>query len=527
MKTIPMLAVSLCMISVSACTPRQTPAEPHVNESSAKASNTGSGFEHFITRRGSQLFDGEVPFRFAGLHATELHRIEDDVKSRNSPLGKSDHFKWPTAREQDNWVKSLVLSGHTATRIYALSIEDIDLSAEVRAQMPAHVLWDVESETLTLNEDGMRVLDNLIALADQHQLRLIIPFVDHWSWWGGKRELALMAGEPGRDDTLTGSLYDTRSKTFALYQQLIRAVITRKNTVTGRRYSEEKAIMAWETGNELRGTTAEFLAQTAALIKHLAPDQLIVDGDQQADNINAATGDILAQGEFLGLLNADVDIQSNHYYGDYVDADVLKFQADLVKQHDKVFFLGEFGLLPVARIESVLDASVAHPAVGGALVWGYRGHREAGGFYWHKEGNSGHWSYHLPGFAENDDNQERAVVGVIRDAQARLANNPGARHRATHWPLPEAPLLHPIGKSGAINWMGSPTATQYDLYVRRAGGNWALLAAGVTDARNEWDPATMDLFSDTSCKAGDEYRVVAINDVGESEASAIQVSACD
>ena len=47
-------------------------------------------FEHFITRDGSRLLDGDRPFRFAGLHAPELHRIEDDERG----VCKEDRRGW-------------------------------------------------------------------------------------------------------------------------------------------------------------------------------------------------------------------------------------------------------------------------------------------------------------------------------------------------------------------------------------------------------------------------------------------------
>lgn len=40
------------------------------------------GFDNFITREGSVLYDGEQVFRFAGIHAPELHRIEDDARGK-------------------------------------------------------------------------------------------------------------------------------------------------------------------------------------------------------------------------------------------------------------------------------------------------------------------------------------------------------------------------------------------------------------------------------------------------------------
>lgn len=45
-----------------------------------------SHFTHFITRDGATLKDGDKVFRFAGIHAPELHRIEDDARG---PAGQT------------------------------------------------------------------------------------------------------------------------------------------------------------------------------------------------------------------------------------------------------------------------------------------------------------------------------------------------------------------------------------------------------------------------------------------------------
>ncbi|GEA09944.1 hypothetical protein [Alteromonas sp. KUL49] len=44
--------------------------------------STWANFTHFITRDGSVLYDGSEAFRFAGIHAPELHRIEDDARGK-------------------------------------------------------------------------------------------------------------------------------------------------------------------------------------------------------------------------------------------------------------------------------------------------------------------------------------------------------------------------------------------------------------------------------------------------------------
>nr|WP_277608781.1 cellulase family glycosylhydrolase [Microbulbifer elongatus] len=491
-----------------------------------------AGFQEFVTRDGIRLLEGERPLRFIGLHATELHRIEDDVASANSSIGKSDHFRWPTAREQSNWIQALVYSGHTVSRIYTLSVDDISLPASVRANMPAHIVQNAETGAISLNEEAMQVMDRMVYLADTLGLRLIIPVIDHWSWWGGKRELALMVGEANEDTKESGPLYDTQSKTYAAYRDIIEQLVTRKNTCTGREYRNEKAIMAWETGNELRGTNKTFLAETAALFKQLAPNQLVIDGDQQADYINAAGTASIEQGEFLGLTDSNVDLQSNHFYGPYMSAEEVRLQAALAEKFNKPLFIGEYGLQPMDNLQAVTDAWMDEPAVAGGLVWGYRGHREAGGFYWHKESGE-YMSYHLPGFAANDGNNERAVIHMVRSAQAAIANDERTQTFATSWPVPQAPLLHPISDTGGVNWMGAPTALIYRLYASANDGkDWALVADDLNDGANGWDPQTMDLYSlksrdntsevTSAQHACFQYRLTAVNGTGESEPSNIE-----
>ncbi|WP_237063184.1 beta-mannanase man5E [Microbulbifer zhoushanensis] len=524
------LTVSGCEKSVSDPLPEhcQVPELPGGSEQV----EAFTGFEHFIRRDGIQLLDGDKPVRFIGLHATELHRIEDDVASKGSTIGKSDHFRWPTAREQVNWIKALVYSGHSITRIYTLSVDDIELPRDVRANMPAHIVKNPQTGSIELDESAMQVYDRMVYLADKYGLRLIVPVIDHWSWWGGKHELANMVGESDGDTKEDGPLYDVNSKTFAAYASIIEELLTRQNSCTGREYREEKAIMAWETGNELRGTNKEFLAQTAALFKRLAPNQLVVDGDQQADYTHPPGSADIESGEFLGLLDPNVDLQSNHFYGGYMSPEVVRKQAALARKFNKPLFIGEYGLQPIETIRAVTDAWVNEPAVAGALVWGYRGHREAGGFYWHYE-SDGHMSYHLPGFTVNDGNNELAVIEMIREAQAKLSFSERAKKFSTSWPVPQAPLLHPISETGEVNWMGAPTGRYYRLYVSEDDGeDWTLLADKLVDAENGWDPETMDLYTITASLESSElkadsaakvrcklYRLTAVNGAGESEPS--------
>lgn len=465
-----------------------------------------SHFAHFITRQGAQLMDGDRVFRFAGIHAPELHRIEDDARGvcKADPRGWGQYFKWPTAQEQANWIQALVKTGARAERVYVLSVQQENDQACGRE---THILAPLTPDGMPrLNEKAMVVYDNMIAEADKNGLRLILPFIDHWAWWGGREQLAAFYHEKPAD------FYNTDSKTYRAYQDVIRQVITRKNTLTGRHYYDEKAIMAWETGNELEDTSAPFLKETAAWIKKWAPHQLVVDGTYK--KING-----------FSLTDPNVDIVSNHYYTNANNNHPDQVKRDLAAvDGKKVYMVGEFGLLDHQDLNAIMQA-IVHTQVNGAqaaggLIWGFRGHRHDGGFYWHKE-YTGHYSYHLPGFPlEGKANQEMEVVSLVRLAAAQMAG----LKAAPPLPVPQPPILRETTSPFAINWMGSPVGRYYD--VERATslkGPWKVVGHDISDGVNRWDPASMNLFRDNyrdlTLGSTYYYRVRAKNASGESKPS--------
>lgn len=171
--------------------------------------------------------------------------------------------------------------------------------------------------------------------------------------------------------------------------------------------------MAWETGNELKDTNADFLRKTAAHIKSLDKNHLMVDGTYTKIN------------EFA-LNDPNVDIISNHYYENVGNLSPKTVAEDLKKiAGKKVYLLGEFGLLESSQLAAIMDAAVHTDINGaktaGAFIWGGRGQRHDGGFYWHLEpADNKTYSYHLPGFAENDSNEEITVVNLVRLAIAQM-----------------------------------------------------------------------------------------------------------
>jgi hypothetical protein len=464
-------------------------------------------FEHFITRKGHQLFDGDQEFRFAGLHAPELHRIENDAKGTcpHDPRTWGQYFQWPTKDEQTNWIKALVHSGHKAMRIYVLSVAQ---PADEACGRETHILAPLEKGAMPrLNERAMVVYDQMIALADQYGLRLILPFIDHWQWWGGREQLAAFYAEPQE------AFYDVNSQTYKAYQNIIKQVIQRKNTLTGRHYFDEKAIMAWETGNELKDSTQPFLEQTVALIHQLAPKQLIVDGNYLQLNEYA-------------INNPYVDIISNHFYTTNNNNKPETIKQDLQKiAGRKVYMVGEFGLTDTSILNDIMQTAVHYEYKGakaaGAFIWGFRGHRHNGGFYFHKE-YTGHYSYRLPGFIDAKDNDEINVVNLVRLSQAQMAG----LDQVPALPIPEAPILRAIINLTNIQWLGAPLGQHYRIErSQNPEDKWHVIGENISDGKQHFDPAVDSLFADSAPLINGRtyyYRVIAVNDSGESQPSNIQ-----
>lgn len=472
---------------------------------SLAASSACFAFDHFITRDGHQLKDGDRVFRFAGIHAPELHRIEDDARGvcEADPRGWGQYFRWPTADEQENWIKALVKSGHKAMRVYVLSVQT---PWDEACGRETHILAPAQKDGMpALNEAAMVHYDRMIALADKHGLRLILPFIDHWKWWGGREQLAAFYGESAEN------FYNTKSKTYAAYLHIIEQVINRTNTFTGRQYRDEKAILAWETGNELKESTESFVRKTAAHIKQLDGNHLVVDGTYLKINT-------------FSLDDPNIDIISNHFYTTNENNNPEQVHKDLQAiDAKKVYLIGEFGLRDAAGLDAIMQTAVHAEHKGakaaGAFIWGFRGHRHNGGFYWHKE-YTGHYSYHIPGFAEAADNEEIAVVNLVRKAQAQMDGLQEMRP----FPAPEAPKLRAIvDPRERINFMGAPLGRWYRIErAESKAGPWVVIADKVSDGVQEYRPLQQAIARDTTDMVPGRpyyYRVIAINESGESAPS--------
>ncbi|KAI9366926.1 glycoside hydrolase superfamily [Zopfochytrium polystomum] len=468
----------------------------------------------FVTRSGSRILDEDgAQIRFTSFNIPNLHYLED----RDWPR------KFPTPFEQQDALRSIAQIGGQVTRSYVISVAakgDTGAYSHIAAgtadQPPANAAplgWvaipqisksDVQ---LYANEELFVALDNAFAVAGSLGLRVILPFVDRWSWWGGVPEFAGLYGGAFDDFFYKQEIVDG-------FLSVVQFILNRRNTINGLLYKEDGAVFAWETGNEL--TTSDFkpvpgnwTTTVAKFIKDTDKNHLVIDGQYGLYGWDAAS-----------VASPYIDIFSNHYYDNgesYIDRAVRDTQ--FFSSHSKAFIIGEFGLASfdklsglVAAFEDLVDAT-------GCMIWSLRYHARDGGFYVHSEGFP-YSAYHWPGFPKTDDGNfakdEADVVYMMHRSALRLSKHDRFQSEP---PTPAPTLLPAVAVTGnatvaQLRWTGSTGAKHYvvERAVASESGPWTEVTDTVQDNK-KWGQV---LFED-ALPAGTKkawYRVYGENKFG-------------
>lgn len=448
------------------------------------AAHAQSPLQHFITRDGHRLMDGKEEFRFLSINMPTLNYNEDvfDFEA-TQPFSLPDEFE---IRDAFETYKQL---GGRVVRMYTIP---------VRMQMePADVPTYVEAPGL-FNEEAFRTMDMVLAYANTYHIRIIFPLVNNWDAFGGKPQYAHFRNLPQDEFWTNRQLIDDFKKT-------INYVLNRRNTITGQLYKDDKAILCWETGNELRSPEA-WTREICRYIKSTDPNHLVMDGYYAIDNQNYV--------QEYAMEEASIDMVSSHHY-DGNPASLLKSvqkNLDIIKGR-KPYIIGEIGFSSTIGTAKVFDAFIANHEISGALVWGLRNHSRNGGFYWHSEGDTRFKSYHWPGFDSGHEWDARNFIHMLRH-KAHEIN----QLEVPPIPVPQKPEMLPISHPSLISWKGSVGASAYDVYrAYAANGPYELIGYHISDAANPY----YALFSDQQAQQGQQcfYKVKAVNASGESDFS--------
>jgi hypothetical protein len=436
--------------------------------------NLGSAqFANFVTAKGDKLMDGGNELRFISVNIPNLHYVEDYL-----PFAGTNPWRLPDEFEIRDALTAVKQLGGKVARMYVFSVRrGTDSSFVVHVEGPGK-----------FNEEAFRTLDKVIQIANETGVRLIIPFVDNWHWWGGVAEYAAFRGKQ-RDEFWT----DPQLK--ADFKKTIEFVVNRVNTCTGVPYKTDKAILAWETGNELLAPFS-WTKEMAASIKSLDTNHLVLEGT------------IVPQLTSDALEDPNLDILSSHHYRDpKASVSYIEKNRQMAKGK-KPYIVGEYGIVSTEDIRALTD-TIINQGVSGGMIWSLRFRNREGGFYHHYEYNNVE-SYRWPGFPGGDFYDERVVLTILREKAHQIDGTIVER-----LPIPAPPVLLPIADVSAISFQGSAGAETY-VVERKSDDDptWKVLDAALDDSRYQYRP----LFADESAVVGKKYsyRVKAQNGSGQS-----------
>jgi mannan endo-1,4-beta-mannosidase len=167
-------------------------------------------------------------------------------------------------------------------------------------------------------------LDFALAEIAKRGMTAVLVLSNFWEWSGGLQTILWRAtkryidmGDPAHPwpafADATAAAY-ANPQVVALYLLHVRALLARRNMVTGTRYADDPAIMSWQLANEPRpgGSDAAiaanrtaylaWIAKTADVIRAIAPHHLVSLGQEgtQATNGDAAlVADAHAQVDYV------------------------------------------------------------------------------------------------------------------------------------------------------------------------------------------------------------------------------------
>lgn len=146
-------------------------------------------------------------------------------------------------------------------------------------------------------DENLKGLDILMDEAGKRNFKVVLFLSNNWEWsggwlqylnWNGKIDTETLQKPFNWDDwrDYTSRFYSCEECQNQYFDQ-VKRIITRKNSVNGKKYTKDKTLMAWEIANEPRPMRPaanenykKFLAKSSALIKSLDRNHLVTTGSE-------------------------------------------------------------------------------------------------------------------------------------------------------------------------------------------------------------------------------------------------------
>lgn len=405
---------------------------------------------NFVMREGSQLLLHGEPFRFAGANIYWLG-LDENVGG----------VAYPTPFRIDDALATAAEMGATVVRSHTLGIS-------------VGCSLCVEPALGQFNQHAFDLIDYAISAAQKHHLRLIIPLTDNWQYYhGGKHTFTDWRGIIDEDK------FYSNQAVIHDFEQYISEILNHVNRYTGVANKDNPTIMAWETGNELKGTLESWTDTISTFIKNIDHNHLVIDGSSYLNP------------DAFALPN--VDIFTGHYYP--MNIQQMQSDATEVTAAHKVFYIGEYGWDggdPLGEFLTAIEKSGA----AGDTYWDLFPHLDTYGYVQHDDGHT----LHYPG----DTSVMQAAVELLRTHAYKMQ---GKREPAPG--IPGAPLITSI-QGNQLAWRGATSGATYSIERSSVGENgpWTIICNRcATDNSTPWADQTQPTGSLW-------YRVQAFNVAG-------------
>lgn len=396
---------------------------------SARCEQGSQGSKGFVTRDGARLVLDGNPFRCVGVNIYWLG-LDENVGG----------VSYPSAFRVTDALDTAKVMGANVIRAHTLGVS-------------TGTPLSVEPVLGEFNEKAFQAIDFAIAEAAKRGLKIVIPLTDNYAYYhGGRHNFTDWRALPAED-------FYTNREVISDFEQYIEHLLHHRSVFTGLALKDDPAIMAWETGNELRSPSA-WTAQISHFLKEQDHAHLVLDGH-------------------YGVDPASLDLESVDLVGAHFNGTVFKMTPDAVEKQvvmaagRRPYFIGEFDWNnhhKTGDLDSFLAAVAANPNIAGATLWSLFPHSDDGGFVHHNDG----FSLHYPG----DDPAMREKVAKLAAFFRRVVGPSSERSSFLGAPLILSATPH------EITWRGTAGADTYDLERSTKGpkGPWATVATDLTDS---------------------------------------------
>lgn len=252
------------------------------------------------------------------------------------------------------------------------------------------------------NEEMFQGLDFAIAEARKYGMKMVLSLVNNYENMGGKKQYVEWARSQGQSINSEDDFF-TNPVVKGYYKNHIKAVLTRRNSMSGVAYKDDPTIMAWELMNEIRcpsdqsGKTVQaWISEMASYLKSIDGNHLLEAGlegfygqskPDSNPNFNVGT-DFIANNQIPGIDFATVHSYPDQWLSSSGYEDQIAFLDRWLNEHiqdaqntlHKPLLFAEFGIstksfggnsAPRDRLfNTVYSAIYSSASSGGAAVGG-------------------------------------------------------------------------------------------------------------------------------------------------------------